>query len=59
MELSTLKQTSGSKEMQEQIDKRVYMDNLAVEAERAATHQERGTVFRITKHICGGSHRAT
>ena len=37
-------------------DKRVYMDNLAAEAERAATHQEQGTVFRITKQTCGGSH---
>ena len=35
-------------------DKRVYMDNLAAETERAVAHQERGTIFRITKQISGG-----
>ena len=37
-------------------DKRVYIDQLAAEAERVAAHQEQGTVFRINKQICRWSH---
>ena len=39
-------------------DMRIYMDNLAAEAERAAAHQEQDTVYRITKQTCGGSYRS-
>ena len=37
-------------------DKRVFIENVAAETERAAAHQEQGTVFRITKQTCGGSY---
>ena len=40
--------------MSARTDKKLYIDNLAAEAERAAEHQEQGTIFRITKQICGG-----
>lgn len=38
-------------------DKRRFVENLATEAEAAAQKQEQGTVYRITKQICGGQRR--
>ena len=38
-------------------DKRRFVENLATEAEAAAQKQEQGTVYRITKQICGGQQR--
>ncbi|KAL9986674.1 hypothetical protein ACROYT_G000848 [Oculina patagonica] len=35
-------------------DKRGFVENLETEAEAAAQNQEQGTVYRITKQICGG-----
>ena len=36
-------------------DKRVNVDNLASEAERAANRGEMSTVYKITKQLCGGT----
>ena len=34
-------------------DKRTYIDGLVTEAEDAAKHNQQGTVYKITKLICG------
>ena len=36
-------------------DKRSYIEELAVKAEKAAARGEMSVVYKITKHICGNS----
>ena len=38
-------------------DKRRFVENLAIHAEAGAQKKEQGTLYRITRQICGGQRR--